>query len=169
MTNVPENQSIDIICALAAKQYPLKNSGGEGFSVGDEGDSISEAVSREGWELLHESRESDGLAIAKKPSGDLVAIGDAEGPWGVDLGFIEYTGADQNWNDAETVYWFNADGDKFGLVESDGPNKVVDSDGCPVSDEARCYLPTQSGSTLLVDVLSEAVTDDIRNDAAGWG
>lgn len=44
-----------------------------------------------------------------------------------------YISKDQNWNDETTTYWFDVDGETYGVVESSYPTTktVVDVDGCP--------------------------------------
>lgn len=81
---------------------------------------------------------------------------------------VEFTGKDQNWQDGETIYWFELDGqdvhngaifegDKYGVVEGaiDGEYpKIVDYDGCPIEgggDEAAARRALES-----------AVTDELR-------
>jgi len=43
---------------------------------------------------------------------------------------------DQNWADGTTTYWFNVNGDTYGVVHGGETwnAKVVDRDGCPTSD-----------------------------------
>ncbi|WP_123803248.1 hypothetical protein [Candidatus Pantoea deserta] len=44
-----------------------------------------------------------------------------------------FTGKDQNWSDGTTVYWFEVNGEAYGVVHSGESwnSKVVDSTGNP--------------------------------------
>lgn len=44
------------------------------------------------------------------------------------------TSKDQNWTDGTTTYWFDVDGETYGVVESEGQRTVVDCDGAPTTD-----------------------------------
>jgi hypothetical protein len=45
---------------------------------------------------------------------------------------VTYNGKDKNLADASTIYWFDIDGEIYGLVEAGPlPPIVVDCDGCP--------------------------------------
>jgi hypothetical protein len=69
------------------RQYSKGNGAGHGFAVGDESFESTqipaEAVEEEGWELL--DTDTDGTVLAKKPSGQLVVVGDGHGAWGVEV------------------------------------------------------------------------------------
>ncbi len=39
---------------------------------------------------------------------------------------------DNNWQEASTTYWFDVDGEQFGIRECGCETDVLDSDGCPV-------------------------------------
>ena len=46
-----------------------------------------------------------------------------------------YTTKDQNWNDETTTYWFDVDGETYGVVDAGHDGKsVVDCDGVPSDD-----------------------------------
>lgn len=46
-----------------------------------------------------------------------------------------YTSKDHNSPDGTLVYWFDVDGESYGVVCSDeGGTQVVDCDGCPSTD-----------------------------------
>lgn len=64
------------------KAWHRGNNAGKGYAVGNEKDTPKEACKSEGWKIL--SAEYD-ICIAKKPDGTLVGVGDAHGPWAVDL------------------------------------------------------------------------------------
>lgn len=66
----------------------------------------------------------------------------------------EYTGKDQNWQDEQTTYWFDIDGDVYGVVESDSDSKIVDVDGCPIDG--------MGGEQEIRSALENAVTDEMR-------
>ena len=38
---------------------------------------------------------------------------------------------DQDWNSETTTYWFDAEGEIYGVVDHNGDLSVVDCDGCP--------------------------------------
>lgn len=42
-----------------------------------------------------------------------------------------YHTKDQNWTNGSTTYWFDMDGELYGVVEGEGAG-VVDSDGHPI-------------------------------------
>lgn len=44
--------------------------------------------------------------------------------------FIE---KDQNWQNETTVYWFELDGETWGVSDCNGERTIVDCDGCTVS------------------------------------
>lgn len=58
-----------------------------------------------------------------------------------------YIEKDQNWMDGSTTYWFDVDGDEYGVVEGENAG-VVDSDSDPIDYndglraeiEARCIV-----------------------------
>ena len=49
-----------------------------------------------------------------------------------------YHSKDQNWMNGSTTYWFDIDGELYGVVEGEGAG-VVDSDGHPIdyNDDLR--------------------------------
>ena len=47
---------------------------------------------------------------------------------------ITYTGKDQNHQNETTTYWFDRDGESFGVAESCGESTLLDCDGAPVVD-----------------------------------
>ena len=69
-----------------------------------------------------------------------------------------YTAADQNWADGSTTYWFDLNGEAFGIVEGENPGPV-DCDGMPID-----YNDTLRNTVLCKCV----VTDEIRNLASGF-
>ncbi len=85
-----------------------------------------------------------------------------------------FTSADQNWQDENTIYWFELEGEAygtgvtfgeephgttFGVVESNGSIEgYVDEEGYPLTEGDRI--------TLAVSKTIE-LTDDIRREASG--
>jgi hypothetical protein len=67
--------------------------------------------------------------------------------------FIE---KDQNWQNEQTVYWFDVDGETYGVSEQPLDVAVVDCDGCPVNlgDAKNAHLRNLPG----------LVTDELRSD-----
>ena len=65
--------------------------------------------------------------------------------------------ADQNWQDETTIYWFDMDGEMYGMVEGEGAG-AVDCDGCPIdyNDALRAEVERNC-----------IVTDEIRAGARG--
>lgn len=61
------------------------NDRGLGYAVGQAGQSPAEAAEEEGWAIVRRQRADDDILVARKGDGGLVAIGDANGPWAVDL------------------------------------------------------------------------------------
>ena len=47
---------------------------------------------------------------------------------------IVFVDKDQNWQDETTNYWFLVDGESYGISDSNGEQRLLDSDGCPVED-----------------------------------
>jgi len=45
-----------------------------------------------------------------------------------------FTGADQNWQAEQTTYWFEMDGEQYGIAESGGTRDVLDTDGLPMPE-----------------------------------
>lgn len=41
---------------------------------------------------------------------------------------------DQNWTDGTTVYWFDIEGETFGVLQEGSDSKVVDCDGNPTTE-----------------------------------
>ncbi len=50
----------------------------------------------------------------------------------------------QNWQNETTIYWFELDGETWGVSDCNGERTIVDCDGCPVniSDAKNAHLPT---------------------------
>ena len=64
---------------------------------------------------------------------------------------VTYLSKDQNWADESTTYWFDIDGETWGVVESCGESSIVDCDGYPGNE-----------STEIERALTGAVTDEMR-------
>ena len=64
---------------------------------------------------------------------------------------MKYLGKDQNIQDETTVYWFDIDGETYGVAECGGQSQVLDCDGAPLVDN-------------YTDELGLFVTDEMRND-----
>jgi len=49
---------------------------------------------------------------------------------------IEHKNTDQNWQEQSTTYWFDVDGESFGLCDKGygGETRLLDCDGCPVEE-----------------------------------
>lgn len=73
-----------------------------------------------------------------------------------------FIGADQNWAEETTIYWFRIEGDsdlagkEFGIAESGPMSTVVDSDGAPLD-----YSDRRRVAAACV------VTDELRFNVAG--
>lgn len=68
---------------------------------------------------------------------------------------ISYTKIkDQNSQNEQTIYWFDVDGEMYGVSESHGESQIIDCDGYPVntSDTKNQHL-----SKLVV---TETMRDD---------
>jgi hypothetical protein len=61
------------------------NEAGRGYSVGPDDGDINDLASELG-ELVVRSFQTDQPAVYRRPDGTLVGVGDANGPWAVDLG-----------------------------------------------------------------------------------
>jgi hypothetical protein len=64
-------------------QWARGNNAGDGYAVGDEGDDIDDLADEVGGTLIH--WPGHGVAVYRRSDGSLVAVGDAYGPWAVDL------------------------------------------------------------------------------------
>lgn len=64
---------------------------------------------------------------------------------------IRYTGKDQNHQEETTIYWFDRDGEAFGVAESVGRPVLLDCDGVPIVDNYN-------------SIHEFVVTDKMRND-----
>lgn len=69
---------------------------------------------------------------------------------------VNYTGKDQNWQDEQTTYWFDVEGDVYGVVEGCTDCSIVDVDGCPISGNGN--------ESQITSLLADAVTDEMRAD-----
>lgn len=69
---------------------------------------------------------------------------------------FEYVGKDQNWQDQQTIYWFETNRGKFGVVEGGDINRFVDDEGCSIRGRGDSYI--------IVGILHDAVTDEMRAD-----
>lgn len=68
---------------------------------------------------------------------------------------IKYLDKDQNFQDGNTVYWFDVDGESYGVCESAEAPKLLDCDGYP------CNL----SDTWAIEIMSKlVVTDRMRSD-----
>lgn len=69
-----------------------------------------------------------------------------------------FTTADQNYQNGTTIYWFEMDGETYGVAEGDNEG-ILDSDGAPID----------YNDTLRAEVERECiVTDEIRTEATGF-
>lgn len=77
----------------------------------------------------------------------------------------KFLSKDQNWQNEETVYWFQIegedygtgvsfDGETFGVVESAGTTTIVDGEGTPLEGDYR--------EIAVRKALDGAVTDELR-------
>ena len=64
---------------------------------------------------------------------------------------MKYLSTDQNHQNETTVYWFDKDGEIFGVAECCGELALLDCDGCEIEDNH-----TNKGEFF------NAVTDEIR-------
>lgn len=49
-----------------------------------------------------------------------------------------YISKDHNFQDATTIYWFELDGETWGVSDCNGERKIIDCDGYPVNtDDAK--------------------------------
>lgn len=64
-------------------EWRAGNAGGEGYAVGDDGDTPEQAARREGLEIVEVDDEGRVLAHA---DGRRIIICDANGPWAVAIG-----------------------------------------------------------------------------------
>jgi hypothetical protein len=47
----------------------------------------------------------------------------------------KYISKDQNWNDGNTTYWFDVDGNEYGIVEEGFETYPVDHNSSPIENE----------------------------------
>lgn len=64
-----------------------------------------------------------------------------------------YNGKDQNWTDGSTTYWFEVDGEQYGVVEGNGAG-IVDCGGYPIDG--------MGDEPQIRRALDGAVTDEMR-------
>ena len=66
---------------------------------------------------------------------------------------ITHTSTDQNWQDETTIYWFNVDGDEYGVADCNGEKTILDSDGSPVNtdDHKNVHLQPLVDHSVIVD------------------
>lgn len=71
----------------------------------------------------------------------------------------EFISKDQNFQNEETVYWFNVKFDDesmvLGVAESCGESVIIDEDSCPIAG---------NWFESAVSSLPDMVTEDMRND-----
>ena len=67
-----------------------------------------------------------------------------------------YSSKDQNWQSESTCYWFDVDGEMYGVVHRGPEVFVVDCDGCPVNIEDAKNAQLKS--------LSDSVTEEMILD-----
>lgn len=67
-----------------------------------------------------------------------------------------YISKDQNYQNEQTIYWFDVDGEQYGVSEQSHSISVVDCDGFPVN--------TQDGKNAELGCLPCFVNDTMRND-----
>jgi len=66
----------------------LRNEGaGEG--IGEDNDTVEEAVERVGWTVLSSRAHTGDILIAVRPDGMIMGVGDIYGPWVIRLGWKE--------------------------------------------------------------------------------
>jgi len=65
-----------------------------------------------------------------------------------------FTEKDQNWQNEQTIYWFDVDGETYGVSESGPHSQILDCDGCPVN--------TGDAKNQYLEDLKELVTDELR-------
>ena len=66
---------------------------------------------------------------------------------------ITYESKDQNYQDETTIYWFNVDGELWGISDTNGERKLVDFENYPYDD------------SQLFDELSNMITEEMVQDA----
>ncbi len=66
---------------------------------------------------------------------------------------VTYLSKDQDYQNYTTTYWFDVDGETYGVAESCGSSTIVDCDGCP-----------GNAPHSVAQALSEAVTEEMRQD-----
>lgn len=55
---------------------------------------------------------------------------------------VTYLSKDNNWQNENTTYWFDVDGETYGVSDTSGDRIIVDSESCPVntSDARDAHL-----------------------------
>ena len=83
MLDIFRAEAMEAAMEVAFSNY--QNHGGDGFGVGEETDSLEEAVKGEGWVVLHTVRDRVDCApsglYARPPSGRFYAVYDVHGPF----------------------------------------------------------------------------------------
>ena len=47
---------------------------------------------------------------------------------------IEFIEKDQNWQNEQTIYWFDFDGENYGISDINGYLQLLDYEGYPIED-----------------------------------
>jgi len=82
-----ENMNIRELAALGRydEAYRILNNAGMGYAVGEDDDDINELAELLGAELIVTSTSNDRVAVYRRGE-QLILVGDAHGPWAVNVG-----------------------------------------------------------------------------------
>ena len=72
---------------------------------------------------------------------------------------LTFQSKDNNFANESTTYWFDVNGEMYGVVESCGETSFVDCDGSQVSADTVC-----AADMHIINALETAVTDEMRMD-----
>lgn len=70
-----------------------------------------------------------------------------------------YIAKDQNHQDETTIYWFDVEGEVYGVAESEGTQTVVGCDGAGIAAETLAKPKNDH-----IRHLGDSVTEEMRND-----
>ena len=62
------------------------NNAGYGYAIGNDGDTLADAAWNGGLDIIVEPESDDGIVVAMDRAGNIIGVGDSNGPWACKLG-----------------------------------------------------------------------------------
>ena len=66
-----------------------------------------------------------------------------------------YIEKDQNWTDGNTTYWFDVEGETYGVVEGENAG-LVDSESMPIDSEPQHIQARIAAACVVTDAMRAA-------------